>query len=278
MKKLALLICLLVSSGFVMPSFAQHHDPAPPATLGNRIAVMDFVFPEKVAANQDFTLTMTLYDKTNNKKFEHLSTQLAIYKERIKNPLMNALFYDKNGEIVIDFKAKSFEKKNMWIVQAAQETYLGGYMGEYGSHIKVLQNIFSENALYRLEATVVSIDNPRQFIEHQITFTKEIHIGKHQQTSNAGETEIKIPLWVKNTAKWWSEGSIGDKDFAAGIQFMVREKIIQIPIDKSSAGEAEIQIPLWVKNTAKWWSEGSIGDKDFAAGIQHLIKLGIIHG
>ena len=272
MRKLAFLLSIFIILGSVTPSFAQHHDPAPPAKLGNRIAVMDFIFPEKIDAKQDFTLSMILYDQATNTKFVHLSTQLAIFKEGSEKALMNLLFYDKNGEIIIDFKHQSFDKPRV-IVQAPQEAYLGGFMGEYGSHIKVLQNIFSEDGLYRLEATVVSIDNPKKFIEPQITFTKEIHIGEH---SSASMDKISIPDWIKNSASWWSSGKITDNDFASGIQFMIKEGIIQIPIEERSSTKTQIQIPPWVKNTAKWWSEDSIDDKDFAAGIQYLVKVGII--
>jgi len=272
MRKLAFLLSILIILGFVTPAFAQHHDPAPPAKLGNRIAVMDFIAPEKIDPKQDFTLSMILYDQATNTKFAHLSTQLAIYKEGNEKPLMNILFYDKNGEIIIDFKHQSFDKPRV-IVQAPQEAYLGGFMGEYGSHIKVLQNIFSEDRLYRLEATVVSIDNPRSFIEPQITFTKEIHIGEHSSIST---NTINIPGWIKDSAGWWSSDQITDEDFASGIQFMIKEGIIQLPIEESSSEKTQVEIPLWVKNTAKWWSEGSIGDKDFAAGIRYLVKVGII--
>jgi len=272
MRKLAFLLCIFIILGFIPLSFAQHHDPAPPAKLGNRIAVMDFIFPEKIDAKQDFTLSMILYDQATNTKFAHLSTQLAIFKEGNENALINILFYDKNGEITIDFKHQSFDKPRV-IVQAPQEAYLGGFMGEYGSHIKVLQNIFSEDELYRLEATVVSIDNPRTFIEPQITFTKEIHIGEH---SSVSMNKINIPSWIKDSAAWWSSDQITDKDFASGIEFMIKERIIQIPIEEKSSEKIDVQIPLWVKNTARWWSEGYIGDKDFAAGIQYLVKLGII--
>jgi len=57
---------------------------------------------------------------------------------------------------------------------------------------------------------------------------------------------------------------------------MIKEGIIQIPIEERSSTKTQIQIPPWVKNTAKWWSEDSIDDKDFAAGIQYLVKVGII--
>jgi len=40
--------------------------------------------------------------------------------------------------------------------------------------------------------------------------------------------EIKIPDWIRNNAKWWSEGYIDDKDFASGIQYLVKAGIINV--------------------------------------------------
>ena len=88
--------------------------------------------------------------------------------------------------------------------------------------------------------------------------------------------EIKIPEWIKNNAKWWSDGQIDDNTFANGIQFMIKEGIIKIPVTTSSQTNQNTKIPDWVRNNAKWWSNGEIDDKTFANGIQYLIKTGII--
>ena len=222
MKRLVAALLVLLISNSALPVFAQHHEN-PPASLGDRIAVMDFVFPENIAANEDFTLTLILYDETNKKNFEQVSIQLAIYKEGIEKSLMNELFYDKNGEIVINFKHKDFDQPNKREIKAAVEPILGGWMKDYGSNIQVLQNMFSENALYTIKATVVTIDHTRTFISEPITFTNEIHIGGHEQVRHA---EIDIPNWVRNNAKWWSNGEIDDKTFAGGIQYLVTVGII----------------------------------------------------
>ncbi|MCV0401360.1 MAG: peptidase [Nitrosopumilus sp.] len=37
-----------------------------------------------------------------------------------------------------------------------------------------------------------------------------------------------VPDWIKNNAKWWSEGSILDEEFIKGIQFLVTKGIIKI--------------------------------------------------
>ena len=88
--------------------------------------------------------------------------------------------------------------------------------------------------------------------------------------------EIVIPDWVRNTARWWAQGAILDSDFVTGIQYMINQKIINIPRDESIKGGSDVTIPSWIKINAGWWSDKKISDKDFAAGIQYLISREII--
>lgn len=37
-----------------------------------------------------------------------------------------------------------------------------------------------------------------------------------------------IPVWFKNDARWWADGSISDDDFGLAIKYLVDSKIIQI--------------------------------------------------
>ena len=37
-----------------------------------------------------------------------------------------------------------------------------------------------------------------------------------------------IPGWIKNNAKWWSEGLITEDDFVKGIEYLVEKRIIQV--------------------------------------------------
>ncbi|MBI3623890.1 YbhB/YbcL family Raf kinase inhibitor-like protein [Candidatus Pacearchaeota archaeon] len=87
--------------------------------------------------------------------------------------------------------------------------------------------------------------------------------------------EIQIPPWVKNNAKWWSEGQIGDNDFVKGIQYLIQSGIMKIPQTQSGYGSSQ-QIPSWIKNNAGWWANGTITDDDFVKGIQYLIQENII--
>ena len=86
----------------------------------------------------------------------------------------------------------------------------------------------------------------------------------------------KVPSWIKNNAKWWSDGQIGDGEFISGIQFLIKEGTINISSDVASNQKPDGNIPLWVRNNAKWWSEDKISEDDFVSGIEFLVTQGII--
>jgi len=87
--------------------------------------------------------------------------------------------------------------------------------------------------------------------------------------------DVFIPDWIRNDARGWVKNQITDDDFAAGIEFLIKEKIILIP-NLVHTGSSEAQIPDWVKNTASWWADGLISDREFANGIKFLVTSGII--
>ena len=84
----------------------------------------------------------------------------------------------------------------------------------------------------------------------------------------------KVPVWIKNNAGWWANGDIDDDSFIQGIQFLIKEKILEI--NESTSSEKSDTIPPWVKNNAGWWAAGDITESDFLSGITHLVKTGII--
>ncbi|HYL66728.1 MAG TPA: YbhB/YbcL family Raf kinase inhibitor-like protein [Nitrosopumilaceae archaeon] len=87
--------------------------------------------------------------------------------------------------------------------------------------------------------------------------------------------EIQIPPWIKNNAKWWSEGQIGNNDFVNGIQYLIQAGMMKVPQTQSGYGSSQ-QIPSWIKNNAGLWANGTITDNDFVKGIQYLIQENII--
>jgi len=49
--------------------------------------------------------------------------------------------------------------------------------------------------------------------------------------------ESLIPSWIKNNAKWWSEGQIGESDYISSLQYLISQGIIEIPITEVTATE-----------------------------------------
>ena len=90
------------------------------------------------------------------------------------------------------------------------------------------------------------------------------------------EMEHKIPGWIQNNAKWWSEGSIGDSDFVTGIQFLINQGIMKIPPTAQGTDTGTGEIPDWIKNNAGWWADGLISNEDFISGIKFLVESQII--
>ena len=85
----------------------------------------------------------------------------------------------------------------------------------------------------------------------------------------------KIPVWIKQSADWWSTNQIIDSEFLEGIKFLVEKQIIEIPLLEMSL-ESEWKIPTWIKTTAGWWYEDKITDDEFLSIIKNLVEREII--
>jgi hypothetical protein len=110
-----------------------------------------------------------------------------------------------------------------------------------------------------------------QFVDAQI------NIGKSPFEEFVSEPELVIPTWIRNNAKWYADGLVGESDFTQGIGYMIKNDIMRIPeLPERSEGSVASGVPDWVKNNAKWWADGQISDGDFVKGIQYLVKQGII--
>ena len=100
--------------------------------------------------------------------------------------------------------------------------------------------------------------------------------------------ETSIPAWIKNNAGWWANDEIDDSSFLQGIQYLIQEGIMIIPLTESSDNSDAIpdagqraqafdqRVPAWIKNNAGWWANDEIDDSSFLQGIQYLVQKGII--
>ena len=58
-------------------------------------------------------------------------------------------------------------------------------------------------------------------------------VGVYAETST-------IPDWVKNNAKWWADGQIGESDFINAMQYLVTHGILKIPITEVTAATTSL--------------------------------------
>ena len=116
-----------------------------------------------------------------------------------------------------------------------------------------------------------------QYGTSKVTVEKISFIVNSNDTPSV-ETSLDgmIPGWIKNNAGWWANGEIDDDSFIQGIQFLIKEGTMKIPVMKQGSSSSSNEIPGWIKNNAGWWANGEIDDDSFIQGIQFLIKNGII--
>ncbi|WP_420545739.1 hypothetical protein [Nitrosopumilus sp.] len=95
----------------------------------------------------------------------------------------------------------------------------------------------------------------------------------NKSTEKSTDAQSEIPQWIHDTTKEWSENTIDDESFVAGIHYLIKIGIIDIPETKQDS-ETSFEIPQWAENNARWWTEGLIDDESFVLAIQHIIKEG----
>ena len=101
--------------------------------------------------------------------------------------------------------------------------------------------------------------------------------GKDFGKINFQLNKIQIPEFFKNVAYWWSDGLIEDLEFVNGVEFLINEKIIDIPnLSKSATGSNEDTVPDWVRQNMGWWAKGLTSDTELVNAIQYLVEKGII--
>ena len=111
-------------------------------------------------------------------------------------------------------------------------------------------------------------------VEESIVKEKESSV--ETQVIIEEEMMYEIPYWVKDNAGWWSKRLISNGEFIAGIEFMIKENVIKLPLLENQQEVRSSEIPSWVRTTSGWWSEELISDKEFINSLQFLIKVGVI--
>ena len=142
-----------------------------------------------------------------------------------KNIPFTFSFYDKNNVSVEDllfvYGITDSSGKEIWSNIGTGEKYLG---------------ILAPDGIYQ-ESIFIPTDGQYEFkliltgqysnnFENFLVSTSNFEINS-QSILNKEKTNI-IPNWIKNNAEWWAAGSINDDAFIQGLQFLIKEGILEI--------------------------------------------------
>jgi len=168
-----------------------------------------------------------------------------------------ALALDPHNPITIQWKASTLYEK-------ANELFDSG---EYDLALD-----------YLVEGRNLDPQNSEYYNELINAINKKIELKQFEELPDEPKSiKERVPSWIKNNAKWWADGQIGDSDFVGGIQHLLKEKIIDIPdLPEQTSETAKEQVPDWVRNNAGWWADGLISEDDFVSGLKWLVEKGII--
>ena len=50
--------------------------------------------------------------------------------------------------------------------------------------------------------------------------------------NSSGAVEYVVPKWIKNNARWWADGDIPDSAFVSGLQWLIKNGIMQVSLAK----------------------------------------------
>ena len=174
--------------------------------------------------------------------------------------LPTPIMYDQNDSS-ISKESKNFNGFNRDALTATRISGSGTLVMEYDIQTGIL-------------ISAHSIDPAKQSDQPTIEYSNNL-VGTNIINSDSVTNIISVPAWIKNTAGWWASDTIDDTSFVKAIQYLISNKIIQIPHGQSGHISSQ-KIPAWIKSNAQWWSQGKISDNEFISGIQYLIGAGIV--
>lgn len=181
--------------------------------------------------------------------------------------------YEPGQIITLNINTDVFDRKSFAeiLVIDSNNTLIENFGVSKSNSTVLLSDNYQKNGKYLAE-----LINPTTGDFDFTSFTIGIQGSQTTNILQKTNSTIKIPIWIKNNAKWWSQGLIADDEFAKGLEYLIRQGIMKIPHGQSGASNSSL-IPNWVRDNAEQWALGKISDDEFAKGLQYLSDNDIIH-
>ena len=234
--------------------------------------------PISIQTNDPINLTFDLYENQGINNVEHvtmyffLGDETGLSNREIVSTSDTYIMFDTGKSIhVIDphgyFANAEFDLSatDAWNLQVTYDITFAKPMEITSLLIRTWDH--DRNTADKLLVNAIKVIEP-SFLDVPTDITS--------QESSITQTVADIPIWVKNNALWWYEKQIDDSDFVAGIQFLIKENIINIPDTQQTIIQGSQEIPDWVRDVAGFWANDQITDAEFVQAIQWMITSGVI--
>jgi hypothetical protein len=208
--------------------------------------------------NEDLLFSFDLYENQGINNVEHIALYLNNAGQDLKTrDYDTSIVYDKysSEQLMLSDPNGLIESYDFEIVELDANNFKVNF------NLKFLQTFDTTN----LYVTVWDSDKNPTYK----TFENILQISDSENIP-----EQLVPDWIKSNASWWTEGTIDDETFIQGIQFLIKEGIIEI--SSTSTDETSDEIPSWVKDMSGWWADDQIPESDFINAMTYLINVGII--
>jgi hypothetical protein len=183
--------------------------------------------------------------------------------------------FSKGEKITVLISVKGEPESTEPVKRAKEIRYLQSGILKF-IHFAGATNVVSDTKENQITATMTTSLAEHITMRHDvlsvIVISATEEINSVQQADSSEFITLKIPDWVRKNAKWWSLTQISDKDFSSGLEYLMRQKIIQIPDTiPPERGDYEKKLPGWLRKDAGWWSQKLLSDEEFAKSLKWMV-------
>jgi len=147
-----------------------------------------------------------------------------------KDFVFSIVFFDQNGQIFDDLRYGYgiTDPSGKEIVNTGGNPNHMGILLPNGIDTRTLDAPLEGK--YSMQIVLLGYGNN----DFETLFFKKFDIEMIKSQTPKTITTKSIPGWIKSNAGWWADGKIDDDSFVQGIQFLIKEKIINIPLTSNS--------------------------------------------
>ena len=191
----------------------------------------------------------------------------SIFEIGLENPQINEIDLNKDiqwhSTASEALKSPNHEYLNLSLIEGKTDNYTSKISVEVtainpNAETQIITDI-TRNGKYtvnlkNLDFTISGMYVIETKVDGKLVNTQYSLLDKNEnnlENVSLDESKDKIPHWIKNSATWWAEDKISEKDFLQGIKFLVKRDIIPLKQNSLNNLAGEIWFEKIKQNNSK---------------------------